>query len=178
MTVVITVLQKVLFHTFGMVCRSREGAGQHGSLLFQKALACTSLPDYWCVLCADPGREQAGVQVCCFRRFLHAQVLLTVSVFCVQILKKGKKVWESIMCQHVLACTRSADCECVLCAEPGREQEGLDNFRARMSGHTQGLLTVSVSYVQIQEESKKVWKFIIDREIEAPARFQAIQSYR
>ncbi|KAL3141541.1 Son of sevenless 1, variant 2 [Trebouxia sp. C0010 RCD-2024] len=31
---------------------------------------------------------------------------------------------------------------------------------------------------EIQAESKKVWKFIIDREIEAPARFQAIQSYR
>ncbi len=33
-------------------------------------------------------------------------------------------------------------------------------------------------YLQIKSESKKVWKFIIDREIEAPARFQAIQSYR
>ena len=32
--------------------------------------------------------------------------------------------------------------------------------------------------MQIKSESKKVWKFIIDREIEAPARFQAIQSYR
>ncbi|DBA77107.1 hypothetical protein WJX77_005031 [Trebouxia sp. C0004] len=31
---------------------------------------------------------------------------------------------------------------------------------------------------EIKSESKKVWKFIIDREIEAPARFQAIQSYR
>ena len=33
-------------------------------------------------------------------------------------------------------------------------------------------------HLQIKSESKKVWKFIIDREIEAPARFQAIQSYR
>ena len=33
-------------------------------------------------------------------------------------------------------------------------------------------------YLQIKSQSKKVWKFIIDREIEAPARFQAIQSYR
>ena len=35
-----------------------------------------------------------------------------------------------------------------------------------------------VGCMQIKSESKKVWKFIIDREIEAPARFQAIQSYR
>ena len=32
--------------------------------------------------------------------------------------------------------------------------------------------------VQVKSESKKVWKFIIEREIEAPARFQAIQTHR
>ena len=31
---------------------------------------------------------------------------------------------------------------------------------------------------QVKSESKKVWKFIIEREIEAPARFQAIQTHR
>lgn len=31
---------------------------------------------------------------------------------------------------------------------------------------------------QVKAESKKVWKFIIEREIEAPARFQAIQTHR
>ena len=31
---------------------------------------------------------------------------------------------------------------------------------------------------EVAEESKRVWKFIIDREIEAPDRFQAIQTYR
>lgn len=30
----------------------------------------------------------------------------------------------------------------------------------------------------MKSESKKVWKFIIEREIEAPARFQAIQTHR
>ena len=30
----------------------------------------------------------------------------------------------------------------------------------------------------MRSESKKVWKFIIEREIEAPARFQAIQTHR
>lgn len=32
--------------------------------------------------------------------------------------------------------------------------------------------------MQVRSESKKVWKFIIEREIEAPARFQAIQTHR
>ena len=32
--------------------------------------------------------------------------------------------------------------------------------------------------VQVKSESKRVWKFIIEREIEAPARFQAIQTHR
>ena len=32
--------------------------------------------------------------------------------------------------------------------------------------------------VQVKAESAKVWKFIIHREIEAPARFQAIQTHR
>ena len=32
--------------------------------------------------------------------------------------------------------------------------------------------------VQVKSESKKVWNFIIEREIEAPARFQAIQTHR
>ncbi len=31
---------------------------------------------------------------------------------------------------------------------------------------------------QVKSESKKVWRFIIEREIEAPARFQAIQTHR
>lgn len=31
---------------------------------------------------------------------------------------------------------------------------------------------------QVKHESKKVWKFIIEREIEAPARFQVIQTHR
>lgn len=31
---------------------------------------------------------------------------------------------------------------------------------------------------EVEAESKRVWKFIIDREIEAPERFRAIQSYR
>ncbi len=30
----------------------------------------------------------------------------------------------------------------------------------------------------MKAESAKVWKFIIEREIEAPARFQAIQTHR
>ena len=34
------------------------------------------------------------------------------------------------------------------------------------------------SSMQVKSESKKVWKFIIEREIEAPARFQAIQTHR
>ena len=34
------------------------------------------------------------------------------------------------------------------------------------------------SLLQVKSESKKVWKFIIEREIEAPARFQAIQTHR
>ncbi len=33
-------------------------------------------------------------------------------------------------------------------------------------------------FMQVKLESKKVWKFIIEREIEAPARFQAIQTHR
>ena len=32
--------------------------------------------------------------------------------------------------------------------------------------------------MQVQHESKKAFKFIIDREVEAPARFQSIQAYR
>lgn len=32
--------------------------------------------------------------------------------------------------------------------------------------------------MQVKSESKRVWKFIIEREIEAPARFQAIQTHR
>ena len=83
------------------------------------------------------------MKVCFLKSFWHAQVLLTVSTFYVQIQE---------------------------------EQEDVKVFHGRTSRHV--LLTVSVCYVQIQEESKKVWKFIIDREIEAPARFQAIQSYR
>lgn len=31
---------------------------------------------------------------------------------------------------------------------------------------------------EIEAEGKRVWKFVIDREIEAPERFRAIQSYR
>jgi hypothetical protein len=31
---------------------------------------------------------------------------------------------------------------------------------------------------ELLSEKRKAWKFIMDREIEAPARFQAIQSYR
>jgi hypothetical protein len=31
---------------------------------------------------------------------------------------------------------------------------------------------------EVEAETAKVWKFIIDREIEAPERFRAIQSYR
>ena len=31
---------------------------------------------------------------------------------------------------------------------------------------------------QVKAESSKVWKFIMEREIEAPARFQAIQTHR
>ncbi len=31
---------------------------------------------------------------------------------------------------------------------------------------------------EVEAESARVWKFIIDREIEAPERFRAIQSYR
>jgi hypothetical protein len=31
---------------------------------------------------------------------------------------------------------------------------------------------------EVSAESKRVWRFIIEREIEAPDRFQAIQSYR
>ncbi len=31
---------------------------------------------------------------------------------------------------------------------------------------------------EVGAESKRVWRFIIEREIEAPDRFQAIQSYR
>lgn len=32
--------------------------------------------------------------------------------------------------------------------------------------------------VQIKEQSTLVWSFIVDREVEAPARFRAIQTYR
>lgn len=43
-------------------------------------------------------------------------------------------------------------------------------------------LVVNITNVLLQEEvsaeSKRVWRFIIEREIEAPDRFQAIQSYR
>ena len=31
---------------------------------------------------------------------------------------------------------------------------------------------------ELMEESGKVWQFIMEREIESPERFQAIQSYR
>ena len=31
---------------------------------------------------------------------------------------------------------------------------------------------------QIKQQSKLVWTFIVDREVEAPARFRAIQTYR
>ncbi len=31
---------------------------------------------------------------------------------------------------------------------------------------------------EMASESKKAWQFIVDREVEAPERFQAIQSYR
>jgi hypothetical protein len=31
---------------------------------------------------------------------------------------------------------------------------------------------------EVEAETAKVWKFIIDREIEAPERFRSIQSYR
>ena len=31
---------------------------------------------------------------------------------------------------------------------------------------------------ELAEESKRVWKFIVEREIEAPDRFQSIQTYR
>lgn len=31
---------------------------------------------------------------------------------------------------------------------------------------------------EVEAEGKRVWKFVIDREIEAPERFRAIQSYR
>ena len=30
----------------------------------------------------------------------------------------------------------------------------------------------------MKQQSNQVWKFVIDREVEAPARFQAIQTYR
>ena len=35
-----------------------------------------------------------------------------------------------------------------------------------------------MSQEEVSAESKRVWRFIIEREIEAPDRFQAIQSYR
>ncbi len=35
-----------------------------------------------------------------------------------------------------------------------------------------------VLMAEVEAESARVWKFIIDREIEAPERFRAIQSYR
>ena len=35
-----------------------------------------------------------------------------------------------------------------------------------------------VTQQELAEESKRVWKFIIEREIEAPDRFQSIQTYR
>ena len=38
-------------------------------------------------------------------------------------------------------------------------------------------MTVNVA-LQIKVQSQQVWKFIINREVEAPARFQAIQTYR
>lgn len=37
---------------------------------------------------------------------------------------------------------------------------------------------VSCTQQEVAEESKRVWQFIIEREIEAPDRFQAIQTYR
>ena len=40
------------------------------------------------------------------------------------------------------------------------------------------LLQQATVLPQVKAESKKVWKFIIEREIEAPARFQAIQTHR
>ena len=36
----------------------------------------------------------------------------------------------------------------------------------------------AVLMAEVEAESGRVWKFIIDREIEAPERFRAIQSYR
>ena len=48
-------------------------------------------------MCADPGGVQGGVKVCCFRRCVHAQGLLTVSVFHVQIQEESKQVSKSVV---------------------------------------------------------------------------------
>lgn len=41
-----------------------------------------------------------------------------------------------------------------------------------------GTLNLPRAQQEVAEESKGVWQFIIEREIEAPDRFQAIQTYR
>lgn len=85
-------------------------------------------------------------------------------------------VRQAVACQGRYLITNESDSpmEWVqnLCRGPHLKTVELSNLDSRSD------LEVCPVQQEVAEESKRVWKFIIDREIEAPDRFQAIQTYR
>lgn len=111
------------------------------------------------------GRFAKHVLVWCLRQYSYQHILhwpdaSLASVYCLYLYS---------YCKHAMYWSRVK-----VASMSSQEQSVHLTFAVFKCGCVDQL----VQLLQIQEESKKVWKFIIDREIEAPARFQAIQSYR